>query len=371
MRTKTIISILIAFVIVILAFVFLTGEKVQAPTSDTGASAEAVSCQQEGGTWLEAYSECEYISDVWCTAHAGKFNECLSACRHDSTAVACTLQCVPVCSLKEPAPDVSANSPLDATYIIEGVSVTLRGGIGEYSNLKDGIHEEGIAPGSALKTKVSIFGEPIFADINGDNATDSVIMLTADGGGTGTFYYVAVALQKNIAVKIGDSNLKYLGINAVLLGDRIAPQNISVRDGVVIANYADRKPGEPMVATPSVGVTAYLTIKDGVLTPISPLSVGEEVSWGMLVYGHEAHTFTPCGTKNALWLSGTSTLLLDIKSRYESATADSVKPYTPVLSVVSGKIVAPPKDGFGADYKKAFFAKELISMIPGGQCGSK
>ena len=54
-------------------------------------------CTEEGGVWLEQYNECEYISKEICEDLDGRFNECASACRHDSEAGACTMQCVLVC----------------------------------------------------------------------------------------------------------------------------------------------------------------------------------------------------------------------------------------------------------------------------------
>lgn len=65
----------------------------------TGANLSA-SCQDQKGTWLAQYNECEYISKAWCDQVGGTFNECASACRHDAKAEVCTLQCVTVCSLK-------------------------------------------------------------------------------------------------------------------------------------------------------------------------------------------------------------------------------------------------------------------------------
>ena len=59
-------------------------------------------CTAEGGTFVAAVNECEYVSEDWCTAQVGDFNECASACRNDPEAQICTLQCVPVCSLPIP-----------------------------------------------------------------------------------------------------------------------------------------------------------------------------------------------------------------------------------------------------------------------------
>jgi hypothetical protein len=78
--------------------------------------------------------------------------------------------------------------------------------------------------------------------------------LTQYSGGSGTFYYIAAVISYN--------NI-YKGTNAILIGDRIAPQSTEFRNGEIIVNYADRKPGEPMTATPSVGTSEYFKIVNG------------------------------------------------------------------------------------------------------------
>ncbi|MFA6365545.1 MAG: hypothetical protein WCW78_04075, partial [Candidatus Paceibacterota bacterium] len=116
-------------------------------------------------------------------------------------------------------------NPLNATYVIEGQSVTLVNGKAEVD----------IAPGSVTKIVTTVFGGPVRGDLNGDGKEDMALMLVQNPGGSGTFYYVAAAIN-NDGVK---------GTNAILLGDRIAPQNISIKNGQIMANYADRNPREP------------------------------------------------------------------------------------------------------------------------------
>jgi hypothetical protein len=112
--------------------------------------------------------------------------------------------------------------PLSATYIIEGQEIRLINGRCETES----------APGSASKTITSVFGKPVYGNIDGKGDVDAALILTFDPGGSGTFFYVAAAL---------DVNGIYLGTRAILLGDRVAPQKISIRNGVIVANYADRR----------------------------------------------------------------------------------------------------------------------------------
>lgn len=134
----------------------------------------------------------------------------------------------------------------DATYTIEGASVTL----------VNGKAETDITPGSASKLVTTYFGNEARADFNGDGREDIGFLLTQNSGGSGTFYYVVVALQTEFG---------YRGSNGILLGDRIAPQTTEARDGVLIVNYADRAEGEPMTARPSQGKSLYLRVEDSAL----------------------------------------------------------------------------------------------------------
>jgi len=111
-----------------------------------------------------------------------------------------------------------------------------------------------------LENKTHYFGNEAFGDLNGDGKEDIAFLLTQSPGGSGTFFYVAVAL------KITDG---WQGTNAVFLGDRIAPQTTEIRDGEIIVNYAERKLNEPMTTPPSVGVSKYLKIVNNRLVEVA------------------------------------------------------------------------------------------------------
>lgn len=135
----------------------------------------------------------------------------------------------------------------NATYMIEGQPVTL----------VDGYAESAPAPGSASKTVTQYLGNDAKGDLNGDGISDLAFLVTQTGGGSGTFYYAVAALQA------GDGS--YHGTNAILLGDRVAPQTTVIQNGEIIVNYADRAAGEPMTAQPSAGVSKYLKVQGGTL----------------------------------------------------------------------------------------------------------
>ena len=147
------------------------------------------------------------------------------------------------------APTVVAFDPTNATYLIGGQPVAL----------VNGKSQAAAAPGSAEQVTTSIFGEPVSGDLNGDGRPDAAVMLVQDSGGSGTFYYVAAAINATSDAE---------GSNAILLGDRIAPQNIEIQNGQIVANYADRNPGEPMTTAQSLGVSKNFIYQSSTLESI-------------------------------------------------------------------------------------------------------
>ena len=244
----------------------------------------------------------------------------------------------------------SATDPLNAAYRIEGQKI----------RLMDGRSEAEPAPGSAARGITAVFGKPVYGNIDGEGEVDAALMLTHDPGGSGTFYYVAAAL---------DVNGFYLGTRAILLGDRVAPQSVAIRNGVVIANYADRRAWEPMAAPPSVSTSKYLVLEGNALKETAPFAAGEVVLDGWVTIGHEVRSFVPCSPGEELWLAGNSPAMTAVRAAYENALPDSM-PYTPLFMTLGGKFARPPTDGFGADYEGAFYATQLVQVFPQGNCKS-
>lgn len=139
------------------------------------------------------------------------------------------------------APDSTSASfdPRNATYTVANDRVTLVDG-------KAGT--------------VEMFGGATSGDVNNDGIVDAVFFLTQTSEGSGTFFYVAAALNTTNGT---------FGTNAVLLGDRIAPQNITISDGVITAAYAVRAEGEPMTTPPSVGESMSLVVQNNILQEIT------------------------------------------------------------------------------------------------------
>jgi hypothetical protein len=114
---------------------------------------------------------------------------------------------------------------------------------GGKAKLKDGYFEEEVAPGSATKTKITLGKLRAVGDVNGDGLEDALVTLVVDPGGSGTFTYLALALNQ-----AG----KPEPLAAVLLGDRIIVKSLALQNGSAEVTMLTRKPDEPMSAEPTV-----------------------------------------------------------------------------------------------------------------------
>ena len=244
-----------------------------------------------------------------------------------------------------------ATDPFNATYIIEGNEIPLQ----------NGRFEAAVAPDSAMKIRTSFSGDSVTGDLDGDGDEDTALILVHDPGGSGTFYYVAVS---------ENWNGHHRGTNGVMLGDRIVPKDLKIRNGVVIVKYARRGLHEPMSMAPSVEGLLSLAIDGGKLKALKPLGTDEQILEGRVIIGHEVRSFHPCTRKTDYWLSGDSSTLKEIIARYKKALPDA-RPYTMLFMVLSGKFMEAPQKGYGADYLGAFFATQVVGVRPDGNCKSK
>lgn len=241
-----------------------------------------------------------------------------------------------------PAADVN---PLDAAYEIEGDEILLR----------DGFYERTVVPGSAAKISVAVFEAPAYGDLDDGDTTDAAVILVYQGGGSGTFFYLAAALNQADKVR---------GTNAVLLGDRIIPQSVSIQNRTIVVRFLDRGPDDAMAATPDRSMTAYAYVDTGRLVALP--QTGEWSGW--LTLGHEVSSFRPCGGNQDYWLVGGSPALAELEEIYRRAENDGALPYTPMFVSLTGTVVDPPTNGLGRDYARGFFATDVRDANAARHC---
>lgn|GEM_PF-4900236 len=135
----------------------------------------------------------------------------------------------------------------DATYLINGQKVTLT----------NGTAQQPAAPGSASMAVTKLQDPQAVGDLNGDGRLDVAVVVTYSGGGTGTFYYLSVLQNDGTLTK------------AVMLGDRIALQNVRVVAGKVAVDLLTRGASDPMATAPYLKETRMFEMKDGALVPVA------------------------------------------------------------------------------------------------------
>lgn len=136
------------------------------------------------------------------------------------------------------------------SYPVEGREVRLR----------DGTAAAAAAPGAATQDTVTLDDARAYGDLNGDGRLDAAAALWRDGGGSGRFLYLAAVLDSGGA-------RSPLALPAVLLGDRVQLQRLSIEDGGILATWCERAPGEPMASGACSSVTHRYAVIDGRLQP--------------------------------------------------------------------------------------------------------
>lgn len=137
----------------------------------------------------------------------------------------------------------------NSSFTIDGKLITLIDGISKVKN----------APESASETITRYFGNETTGDLNNDGKDDFAFLVSQETGGSGVFYYAVAAIKTANGYKT---------TNAFFVGDRISPQSTYIPEGSqeLQVNYAQRRKGEPMTASPSEGATLLLKVtKDGIL----------------------------------------------------------------------------------------------------------
>ncbi len=228
-------------------------------------------------------------------------------------------------------------SPKNSTYIIDGQLVTL----------VDGVSSMPAAPNSELKITTNYFGNEVTHDFDGDGRMDTAFIITQNPGGSGTFYYVVVALNKING---------YVGSQAYLLGDRIAPQTTKMSENpatpdVIVVNFADRKPSESFAVPPSVGKSIWLKLD------VKTMQFGEVVQ---NFEGEADTTKMTLGMKTWDWA-------YTVHGKDTMVTPKILKKFT--LALKSNKTFSATTDcnGVGGEYQvngnKITFSKMISTMM--------
>ena len=147
--------------------------------------------------------------------------------------------------MKSPLIILGALAVAVGMYFLLGTNQSNEGRVTDY---KDATYYISGNPVRLGQGGVTYFGNEVTGDLDKDGDLDIAFLITHEPGGSGTFFFLAGAIKEEGG---------YRGTQAMLIGDRIAPQTTEFRDGLVLINYADRLPLEPMTAKPSQGKSLY------------------------------------------------------------------------------------------------------------------
>jgi hypothetical protein len=123
--------------------------------------------------------------------------------------------------------------------------------------LRNGSAREKI-PGTAAVIITEIIQKPLYADLDGDTAKEAVVVLMQHTGGTGSFYYLAIASEG------GEVSESYF------LGDRIKIVSLKIIDGMIIAAFFEHSADQPMSSVPAKKTTKRFKLVSGKLLIDSP-----------------------------------------------------------------------------------------------------
>lgn len=233
--------------------------------------------------------------------------------------------------------EVSGTGYLNTTYKIDGKEVGLING-----------KSEEVVPGSSSKIVTQYFGNEVKSDLDDDGREDIAFILTQQTGGSGTFYYVVAALNKEEG---------FVGSDGYLLGDRIAPQTTELsrnsrHKNVIVVNYADRNAGEPMTTQPSMGKSAYLKLDP------------ERMQWGIVVPDFEGEANSSVMSLNMQTWTWVNTVYGDDKEVKPLGT----KPFTLTINKDKSFSATTDCNGVGGEYvlkddNQILFTKMMSTLM--------
>jgi hypothetical protein len=137
--------------------------------------------------------------------------------------------------------------PYNHRYLIENETVTLHDGS---SRIR--------IEGTAANIITEVAKKPLYIDLNDDGFKDAVLILMQQTGGSGTFYYLAVAS--------GSDSSDAPVIESYFLGDRIKVETVRFSDNVIVVDYLDRAKGQSMSAKPEVRMNKQFKLAGDKLT---------------------------------------------------------------------------------------------------------
>ncbi len=123
--------------------------------------------------------------------------------------------------------------------------------------LRAGRYEHKYGSG-ATEVDTVLLQSSAFGDLDGDGVSDGAAVVAVQRGGSGSYYYLAALLDRDgIPQQAG----------AVLLGDRVQVQSVTIEEGLIEVKMKTHAAGDPMCC-PTVEVTRSYRLSDGTLAAV-------------------------------------------------------------------------------------------------------
>jgi hypothetical protein len=121
------------------------------------------------------------------------------------------------------------------------------------AQLQDGTYAEAIE-GSASKIHIAMLDLVAFGDVNGDGIWDAVVVLEANGGGSGTFRSLEAVVNEDGAP---------VHVASALLGDRVQLEELTIADRYIKVQMVTHGRGDGMCCPTLRVVQLYQLTEDG------------------------------------------------------------------------------------------------------------
>lgn len=237
-------------------------------------------------------------------------------------------------------------SPRDATYNIDGDEITLL----------DGHFERVSAPGSATRDTYTIWGEEVRGDANVDGTEDALLWLTYNGGGSGTFYYLAVATWDMVGFR---------GSNTIPLGDRITPVSLNIWYDTVRVTYRTHAEGQSLAESPTTEVTRFFMVQGAQIIELGSFMSEEQILVGTMTWADGEVSVTPCGAPSVA-VDPDSRARPALEAIYKTRHTGQASS-TPVFVVLAGTYDTPTQ-ATDEGATSAFNVDSVLSAPESGTC---
>ncbi|MGB8648386.1 MAG: hypothetical protein WCF84_24330 [Anaerolineae bacterium] len=230
--------------------------------------------------------------------------------------------------------------------------------LGEFQ-LKDGLYENQYGSGATQVNRVNLQTVAL-GDLNGDGTLDAAVTLAWNGGGSGTFIYLAAMTNDGGAPKQAAVEL---------LGDRTVVKGLSIENGQIGIDLKGFAPGDPQCC-PSQGAIRAYKLDGSKLTAVGEVKQTPTVAPSPSPVASIQSRFDPqkyqCSNPPALVLGDSvkagQDVTLNLRSKLGPATEQF--PVTVIVIAPDGSRVSGQAPLNGNDWATVTYPKDFSGARP-------